>query len=172
MEQIATIIFNPDLKPQSQNNRLDKIYPCLIQQMQNVRQFMSQVLTGYLLAVLAVVSALNTVNQAARSNSLRIILTIILTVVAIAFWIFLHRMCRIFRAFAEVITHIDHFHGVYTTGEFIEGKSLYPQEWKQFGSVKWKEPVLRACWHFSILSYLLGVVILWYLKIESYLTTI
>jgi hypothetical protein len=160
----------PNFNASLNKDHIREMYPCLIQQMQTIRQFMAQFLAGYLAAVLAVIGVLSAINQPGKNVALRITLTIIITLVSVGYWIFLKRMAKMFGEFAGVIRVIDRFHEVYTTGAFVVGEKLYPARWEKFGTSKWTEPLFSAAWYFSILSYLVGIFVLWFSVTQRYLS--
>jgi hypothetical protein len=135
-----------------------ELYKSIIHQMQMTREFMAHVLVGYLIVVLSVIAALSVINQ--PSLWLRLLLAIILTLIAAAFWRFLGRMCKMFREYAGVVRKFDAYYEVYSKGTYVIGEPLYPKAWESFGTPEWREPLLRAAWHFSIITYMLGLMVL------------
>lgn len=68
-----------------------------------------------------------------------------------------------YRGVAYVTRRINEIQMAHQVGAYIEGESLYPVEWRTYGTKEWKEPIFRVSYLSLSIVTVFGAVAIWIL---------
>ena len=147
-------------KEEWSKDALSQIYDNAQKRMQEFRTLMAKILFGFL-GVFAVLTGLVIKNASSFDIDERAYLTLALVFI-IGFSLHLSRQLEnYFQNIAKVVHRIDCIYGVFEEGRYVEGQSLFPIEWNDFGTENWKEPIFRSAYTAMIGVGIFGISIIW-----------
>lgn len=64
---------------------------------------------------------------------------------------------------ASVIRRINEVQMAHRPGAFLDGEALFPTQWKDFGTPRWREPIFRVSYLSLVIVSAFGACVVWVL---------
>ncbi|MDT0596105.1 hypothetical protein [Glaciecola petra] len=142
---------------------LSQIYDNIQDRLKEFRTLMTKLLFGFM-SVSAVLIGLIVKYAESFDFQARLVLGFGFFLL-IVFFIYMTRKLEIyFLEVAGVVHKIDNIYGVFEVNVYAKGATLFPDNWKNFGTSKWNEPIFKASYFGLIGVCLFGLLVIIFVK--------